>query len=70
MFQVRIDGLIRTASYRHQILCAVRRMLAVEVRDIGKHTPEMGKTRQAQLTAVPLAEQAEDGSGRHISSLD
>ena len=45
-------------------------MLALEVRDIGKHTPEMGKTRQAQLTAVPLAEQAEDGSGRHISSLD
>lgn len=45
-------------------------MLAVEVRDIGKHTPEMGKTRQAQLTAVPLAEQAEDGSSRHISSFD
>ena len=41
-------------TYRNQILCAMRRMLAMEIRDICKDTTEMGKTCQVQLTAIPL----------------
>ena len=47
----------------------MRRMLTMEVWDVGKDTAEMRKACQVQLTAIPLTKKTEDRGSCHISTF-